>query len=283
MSISIPTEFLEVRIHDAGCSPALLAVCAGYEAGEWRSIGLAKHMFSWLPDFVLPLSDLRDAGSGEWVTMLRRAAAAIYKSEKFKNRGEFGELLLHIVIRQVFGSMPAISKIRYKSAANDTVKGFDAVHVVGEPGSLELWLGEAKFYADFTRAARDVSEELVAHTRREFLREEFLLLRGKIDPALPHAQELERLFDENLSLDEVFRRAVIPVLLTYDSDCLAGHAVCDAAFLAAFEEEIRAHWEYFAGRLPMLNATVQLILLPLCTKERLIAALDKGLKAWQSI
>src|SRR3712207_6996007 len=59
-------------------------------------------------------------------------------SEKYSKRGEFGELLLHSVIRDVFHSEPAISKIFFKDSANDTVKGFDAVHVVEVEGSLEL-------------------------------------------------------------------------------------------------------------------------------------------------
>lgn len=283
MTATTPTEFLEVRTHDVACSPRLLGLCAGFEEGEWRALGLAKHMFEWLPDFVLPLADLKDAGSGEWVTMLRRAAATVYKSEKFKNRGEFGELLLHIVIRQVFGSVPAISKLRYKTATNDTVKGFDAVHVVGAPESMELWLGEAKFYTDFASAARDVAKELALHTQRDFLRDEFLLLRGKIDPTLPHAAALMKLFDENTSLDEVFKIAVIPVLLTYDSDCLSSHSAVSAEYCAAFEGEIRENWKKFSSGLPKLKAVVQLILLPLSTKARLLAALDSGLKAWQSI
>lgn len=278
-----PAPFLSIRVHDEATSPSLLAMCAGYEGGKWRAQTLAKHMMEWLPDFALSLADLRDSDSGTWVRMLRRAAALVYQSEKFKNRGEFGELLLHLIVRQVYGSLPAISKIRYKSSRNDTVKGFDAVHVVGPPDEMELWLGEAKFYSDFAKAAADVAKELEAHTETDFLRDEFLLIRGKIDPELPHAAALTRLLDENVSLDEVFRCAAIPVLLTYDSECLASHSGCTTAYAKTFEEEVRRLWARFAAKLSPTHTAVHLILVPLATKEALVALLDAELKTWQNI
>ena len=33
---AMPEPFLEVRIHKTDLDPNLLAVCAGYELGEWR-------------------------------------------------------------------------------------------------------------------------------------------------------------------------------------------------------------------------------------------------------
>lgn len=138
----------------------------------------------------------------------------MYESEKFKSRGEFGELFLHAPIRQVFASLPAISKIYCKSAINDTVKGFDAVHVVGPPEDMELWLGGAKFYSDYADAVRDVVAELKKHTQTNYLRDEFLLIRGKIDSKWPQAKNLQELLSDNRSLDDVFSRVCLPVLLT---------------------------------------------------------------------
>jgi hypothetical protein len=103
----------------------------------------------WLPEFALNYSELTNVHSGNMTALVKQAAKRVYETNKFKRRGEFGEILLHAAIRQVFGSLPAISKIYYKSARNDTVKGFDAVHVVGPPEEMEVWLGEAKFYEDF--------------------------------------------------------------------------------------------------------------------------------------
>jgi uncharacterized protein DUF1837 len=278
-----PQPFLEVRVKDLGADPTLTGLCVGYERSEWRAAQFADHVMEWLPEFALNYTELRSVQPGNMAQLMRQAAQKVYQSRRFRNRGEFGELFLHIAIRQVFGSLPAISKIYYKSASNDTVKGFDAVHVVGPPDKMELWLGEAKFFNNFNRAVRDVVDELKKHTKTNYLRDEFILIRGKIDPAWPHAPKLNELLSKNKSLDQIFTRACIPVLLTYDSDCLKEHSACDAAYKRAFEKEIREHHLHFKSQCLPRTITIHLILLPLNTKQELIRLLDNKLKTWQAI
>lgn len=278
-----PPSFLKVRVHDVAAKPSITGLCVGYEREDWRASQFASHIIEWLPEFALKHSELTGINSGNAVQMIRDAAKRVYQSKKFASRGEFGELFLHAAIREVFDSHPAISKIYYKTARNDTVKGFDAVHVVGPAGALELWLGEAKFYSDIGRAVRDVVKELASHTDVDYLRDEFLLIKGKIDPSWPHAKALEDLLAENMSLDEVFSSACIAVLLTYDSVCLSSHSKCDTAYEAAFAAEIRKHHAMFAGRKLPKDVTIHLILLPLNTKQRLLSELDSKLRAWQTI
>jgi len=235
----------------------------------------------WLPEFALSAAECEKMSHANAVRFMRRAAKAVYDSQKFEKRGEFGELFLHIAIRQVFGSLPAISKLYYKTANNETVKGFDAVHVVGLPGELELWIGEAKFYKDISDAIREVVRELDDHTKTDYLRSEFALITNKIDDSWEHSETLKRLLDPNTSLDEVFTRTCIPVLLTYDSPVLAAHTACDDAYAAAFTEEIETYWRRFAQKDLPAELRIHLFLLPLNTKEDLIVALDKRLKQWQ--
>ncbi|HRE83480.1 MAG TPA: DUF1837 domain-containing protein [Opitutaceae bacterium] len=279
-----PAPFLNVLVHDLSVAPGLTGLCVGYEREEWRSTQFATHILEWLSEFALKHSELSDLNSGNAVQMIRDAAKRVYESKKFKNRGEFGELFLHAAIRQVFNSLPAISKIYYKTARNETVKGFDAVHVVvNAANELELWLGEAKFYNEVTRAVRDVVAELQHHTQTNYLRDEFLLIKGKIDSAWPHAKALEGFLSSKKSLDEVFSKACIAVLLTYDSDCLAKYRKSDAAYKADFEVEIRKHYAAFAGKKLPDDISIHLFLLPLHTKAKLLKALDEQLKAWQTI
>ncbi len=162
-----PNPFLEVRVHDVSDNPSVTGLCVGYELGQWRAAQFADHLMEWLPEFALTYSEIEGIHSGNMVALMREAAKKVYVTNKFANRGEFGELFLHAAIRRVFGSLPAISKIYYKSALNDTVKGFDAVHVVTDADGLQLWLGEAKFYDDIGRAIRDVVQELKIHTERD--------------------------------------------------------------------------------------------------------------------
>jgi hypothetical protein len=278
-----PKPFVKVRVRNLGVKPSVTALCVGYEKGDWRASQFARHIIEWLPEFALKHAELNDMNSGNAVEMIRDAAKRVYQSKKFEKRGEFGELFLHAAIREVFDSQPAISKLYYKSARNETVKGFDAVHVVESAGSLELWLGEAKFYSDIGRAVADVVKELKAHTDGNYLRDEFLLIRGKIDPSWPHAQALEDLLAENKSLDDVFARTCIAVLLTYDSPCLGVHSKCDAAYEAAFKTEVGKYHALFTSKALPPDVTVHLILLPLNTKKRLLTELDSKLRNWQMI
>jgi len=237
----------------------------------------------WLPEFALSIAECERMNHANAARFMRRAAKAVYESKKFQNRGEFGELFLHIAIRQVFDSIPAISKIYYKTSSNDTVKGFDAVHVVGSVDALELWIGEAKFYDDIAGAIRDVVKEINDHTQTDYLRSEFALITNKIDASLEHAAALKKLLDPNTSLDEVFMRACIPVLLTYDSLTVQGYTRCDAQYEAAFVKEVESHWENFAGKDLPTELRIHLFLLPLRTKKQLVAILDERLKSWQVI
>lgn len=282
-SYAMPSKFLDHRVHDLSFDPGLSGLCAGYEMGKWRGSQLAKHVLEWLPEFALSANELRNMNPGNTVSLLRRAAKSVYTTNKFQRRGEFGELLLHIAIRQVFGSVPAISKIYYKSANNETVKGFDAVHVVETDDGLELWLGEAKFYADIGDAISAAVEEIEEHTERDYLRNEFLFIDNKIDANWEHADELRSLISGNTSIDEIFRRVCIPVLLTYDSETVSNFTdICDE-YCEAFESEVREHHQSFCSNALPPELRFHLFLLPIESKVELVKLLHKELETWRNI
>lgn len=278
-----PAPFLEIRVTMPDLKPPLTAACAGYELGEWRGSQLAAHLVEWFPEFALKFSEWRDIGAHNAAQQLARAASAIYKSANYQRRGEFGEILLHVILRQHFDSIPAISKYYYKDSANDTVKGFDAVHVVTIAGDWELWLGEVKFYDDIGAAIRDVLAEIEEHTKRDYLRSEFAAIVNKIDDEWPDARRLRELLDRNKTLDKVFAALCIPVLLTYDSDTVRSHSDVSEAFRAAFEMECLAHHSSFVSKASEYPLKVQLILLPLKEKKALLAAMDECLKRAQKV
>lgn len=285
-SEGIPSPFLIARVHEHHLQPAITGLCVGYEANAWRARQFADHLMEWLPDFALDRKELETLTGGNLVQRARHAAAIVYQTDKFQKRGEFGEIILHAAVRQICHSVPAISKIIYKSATNDTVKGFDAVHVVEAHDRLELWLGESKFYSDYMDAVRDVVTELLEHTRNDYLRTEFMLITKKIDKSWKHATELEKLLDPNVSLDQVFTRIRIPILLTYNSDCIASYRRCTPEYESAFSREIQAHYQKFnhakSSVLPE-QLHLHLFLLPLEQKTALVAELHRKLKTWQNI
>ncbi|MFN8859086.1 MAG: DUF1837 domain-containing protein [Gemmatimonadaceae bacterium] len=275
--------FLKIIVHDDALEPGLTALCAGFELGAWRAKAFADYLMRSLPDFCLTFSEYSSLDHENAVELIAQAAQRVYKTKKFRKRGEFGELLLHVVLKHVYETVPAISKIYYKDSANDTVKGFDAVHVVVSDEALELWLGEVKFYSKIDVAIRDVTNELVKHTDAEYLRSEFLAIRGKIDPSWPHADRLKLLIDENVSLDEVFDCVCIPVLLTYDGEVTQRHSALSDNYKSELQAEIAKIYQRFAsGSLPPA-IKIHLFLVPLATKTLFLQALDEKLRTWQKI
>ena len=280
--LDTPDCFLEVRVKEINADPGLIALCAGYEQGHWRCQQLAAHLCEWLPEFVLNHTELKSLDHNNAVRLVAKAARAVYTSQKYVNRGEIGELLLHIGIRQVFNTIPAISKYFFKDSSNDTVKGFDVVHVIATETELELWLGEAKFYKDVAGAISAAVEDLKKHSEREYLRSEFVAIVNKIDDNWPHADRLKKLLDKNTSLDQVFERMVIPVMIAYDSTAVGSFTEVSEGFLASFKTEIEANHANFASKKPVLPMRVQAFFLPLQSKDALLKAFDERLKAWQT-
>jgi hypothetical protein len=122
--------YMEVIVERVDLTPRLLGLCANFEAGNWRTDGLAAHALKWLPEFALKYEEWSNLSHENAVELIVKAARKIYKTEKFKTRGEFGELFLHIAVRQHFKTFPAVSKIFFKDSPNKTVAGFDIAHVV---------------------------------------------------------------------------------------------------------------------------------------------------------
>jgi hypothetical protein len=285
-----PDGFLSIIFHEISDVGDDLALCAGFERGQWRNDQLADHMMEWLPEFALEYSELCEIGHANALRMTKKAAKIVYQTEKYGLRGEFGELLLHLAIRQVYETLPAVSKIYYKSAVNETVKGFDAVHVVRKDNDLELWIGETKFYESLTKAIYDVSKEIVDHLETDYLKSEFILIKNKIDPSWPEASTLKKLLHENTSLDDVFKKICIPILLTYDSDVIRASIESNEEYKEKIIKEIIGKYtilrdkigsEYkhkFSHEFPL---TVHVIFIPLKEKKKLITALDERLKALQ--
>lgn len=276
-------HFFNIIIHKDDTFPDLHGVCAGFESRQWRKEQLVDYLFEYLPEFALTYSEFENLTGENVVAKMRQIVMSIYQSEKFKNRGEFGELLLHAIIRETYKTIPAISKIYYKDGPNETVKGFDAVHVVVADDTLELWLGEVKFYNNICNAISDVIEELNQHVEVRYVRNEFVAITNKIDAQWPHADRLKTLLHPHTSLDDVFSNTCIPVLLTYDSSVLTRYDnKCDE-YVQEISEELQKNHKIFCDKLGDFPLTIHLFLFPLNTKAELIKSLESKLKIWQNL
>lgn len=280
------SKFFKIIVHDESSIPTLLGICAGFENGEWRGQRLADNLFNCIPDFCLSYSEVHEVDSAEWMDKLRKSVAMIYNSPKYKSRGEFGELLLHYILKDFYKTIPAISKMYFKDGPNETVKGFDAVHVIeNNDGLLDLWLGEVKFYKDASQAIKDVIPEIEEHFAHDYLRTEFIAITNKLDKESPFYEKLSQLISQDTSLDEIFERICVPVLITFNSKVIDKHVKYTNAYKEEMKNEMEKYFNQFESQFEKLGIDIEvhLFLLPLKTKETFVQMLNNKLNLWQQL
>lgn len=280
------SKFFKIIVHDESSIPTLLGICAGFENGEWRGQRLADNLFNCIPDFCLSYSEVHEVDSAEWMDKLRKSVAMIYNSPKYKSRGEFGELLLHYILKDFYKTIPAISKMYFKDGPNETVKGFDAVHVIeNNEGLLDLWLGEVKFYKDASQAIKDVIPEIEEHFAHDYLRTEFIAITNKLDKESPFYEKLSQLISPDTSLDEIFERICVPVLITFNSKVIDKHVKYTNAYKEEMKTEMEKYFNQFESQFEKLGIDIEvhLFLLPLKTKETFVQMLNTKLNLWQQL
>ncbi|PSJ16028.1 Hachiman antiphage defense system protein HamA [Nitrosomonas supralitoralis] len=150
----------------------------------------------WLPKFALNHSELKEMGHHSVVRIIKKGAKILYQTEKCGLRDE---ILLHIAIRQIYETIPAVSKIYYKNSVNETVEGFDAIHVVKK--MMVLKSGSVRQNSTMMLTGiNDICVEIVHLLETDYLRTEFHLIKNKIGPSRLEAKSLIALLEENASL-----------------------------------------------------------------------------------
>ena len=84
-----PDAFLNVIFHAIGDAGDDMALCAGFERGQWRNDQLADHVMEWLPEFALDYSELSEISHANALRMTKKAAKIVYQTQKYGLRGEF--------------------------------------------------------------------------------------------------------------------------------------------------------------------------------------------------
>ncbi len=277
---SKPERFLE-KLHEETSNPASELFCAGYELEQWRCEPFAFHLAEWLPDYALPEEELR-VNHANSLLKLNQAAVRVYTSEKYKNRGEAGEIALHAICRDFFDTIPISPRVFYKSASNDVVKAFDMVHVRFPPtGAIEIWLGESKLYVEGAAATADAITSIRAHIDGGFLSNQKLLLGPQIPKTTPRHDEISAIFKKQASLDTLLRNAVFAVGIFCNSNSAAAAKKQDEVYLKAAKEELAVLAAKLSASGLATKLKLVLIYIPLADKGALVDAFDKRLKGLQ--
>ena len=107
---SKPQRLLRQISHTVQPLPAAGTYCAGFEVAVWRCDALANHLVEWMADYALKEDELR-VHHGNMYVRLREAAARIYTSDAYATRGEIGEIVLHAICREFFGTVPIAPRV----------------------------------------------------------------------------------------------------------------------------------------------------------------------------
>lgn len=263
--------------------PILKAYHVGFDQGEFRLEPLVDVIRSALPEYALGFHEGKDIPLTELVDRLKEAALSVFTSDSYLRRGEFGELILHLLLRDFHGTIPLISKIWFKDSNNVPVHGFDGVQITVDGDNKKLWLGESKLYSSGKDGVESLIGDVIKHVNADYLRSEFSLLKRKIPHDAPHIEHWRSLMDKHQKLDVIFSSIVIPMVCTYSSDVVRRHSEETEEYFADFVNECESLERMFVNGVPESKVEILLFLLPVSDKDALNTELFKRLRAMQGI
>ncbi|APY00475.1 HamA C-terminal domain-containing protein [Lacinutrix venerupis] len=270
-----------------------------------------KHLINKLSDVIIEFAfgfhEGEDTPNNEILSKLTEAAQSIYKidafqkvkdiynngtieddlEDKYLRRGEFGELILHLLLRDFHNTIPLLSKIYFKDSFGATVHGFDAVHI--EPNTKTLWLGESKLYKNGKLGVKKLIQDIEEHFKSDYLNDEFLIVskKQKYWDNIPEKEYWLDLMNKSTKLIDKLDSINIPLLCTYNSDLFISHSdENDQTFINEYLDEMKELKKYFDdnNNHPLkTKLNIILILLPVQNKDELVKGLHNKLSSLQKL
>lgn len=207
--------------------------------------------------------------------------------DKFLRRGEFGELILHLLLRDFHNTIPLLSKVYFKDSFGHTVHGFDAVHI--EPESKTLWLGESKLYTNGKTGIKALIKDIDEHFKSDYLNSEFLIVSKKLKhfDNIPEKDFWLDLMSKSTKLIDKLNSITIPLLCTYNCELFSKHSDEEnKAFIEEYMSEMSELKKYFDdnNNHPLkTKLNIILILFPVQNKVELVKGLHNKLSLIQQL
>ncbi|MBU3178430.1 DUF1837 domain-containing protein [Clostridium estertheticum] len=275
---------------------------------EYRINELVKLLVNVIPEFAFGHHCGETTDNTEIIQIIIEAAKAIYSidefqkvrdlyskglsiedsvADRFLRRGEFGELILHLLLRDFHDTIPLISKIYFRDSYGTAVHGFDAVHI--QENTKSLWLGESKLYTDGKQGVAALVNDVKEHFKCNYLNSEFAIISRKVHllDNIPQKEYWIDLLSNSTTLSEQLDNITIPLLCTYESNNFTKfNDEKIKAFIDDYESEVRGLKEYFdkKNEHPLKgNLNIILLLFPIQSKKELVVNLHKKLSVMQSL
>lgn len=208
-------------------------------------------------------------------------------ADRYLRKGEFGELILHLLLRDFKNTLPLISKIYFRDSLGTAVHGFDAIHI--QPESKTLWLGESKIYKDGKLGIKALIQDIQEHIKNDYMESEFAIVSRKVQlfDDIPERKYWIDLLDGATTLKEQLDNIVIPLLCTYESKIFSKYDDESLQeFVYEYEKEVRELKKFFDdNNSHRLKSKLKIILLlfPIQSKKDLVSGMHKNLSMLQSV
>jgi hypothetical protein len=302
---------------------------AGFDLGNFRYKELIEQLQRVIVDFAYGFHDgiLEDSYN---IDILRESAKSLYTikefqdvkkiyiddnseigddiKDKFLKRGEFGELILHLLLRDFHDALPLLSKIYLKDSYGHTVHGFDSVHIapdINDSSKYSLWFGESKLYTDGKTGVKALTKDIEDHFNADYLRSEFALIskkkesfialdkfkdanrQRKYEEFLKLKDEWYKKLDTTNKLEDILSSVTIPMLCTYSSETFNKHTdETTKEFLKELYEEVEGIKKHFDDNLKIpipVSLNIILFLFPVPSKKELVKQLHTKLSYMQAM
>ena len=265
---------------------------------EYRWDALINLLQSALVEFAYWLHEWENTDNSQIIDKLVDSARSIYRikefddvrklyesgwdiwdtdsTKKFLKRWEFGELILHLLLRDFHNTIPLLSKIYFKDSYGHTVHWFDWVHI--EPDSKTLWLGESKLYIDWKAWVKELVKDIKEHFKRDYLRDEFNIITKKIKKDdIPEKEYWIDLMDQKTKLQDVLTSITIPLICTYSSNNFDSFSEELKDNILLEVEEMKKYFDDNNDHPLRTELNIVLLLFPVKCKKELVKRMHKKL------
>lgn len=212
----------------------------------------------------------------------------------YERKGIFGEVILHMILKEFKNTIPLISKMYFKDSFSQEAKGFDAVHVSSD--GTTLWLGETKFYKAWKKKGvlkggiDELVDDLNKHFNKDYLTEQFVIIKRGLDTQKTHPQReqwLEKL-NKPILLKEVFQYIRIPLLCIYEDNIAMDYlkAIDDTvkgAGICAHTTTVHDYYKSINTYSYREQVQTVLILMPIEAKNKLVKCMLEKIWHMQNI